>query len=64
MTGQELRALRKRLGMRQGDLGALLRCTRQQIGILENRDEVPHLYALAIQRVADVVDSDQCAEAA
>lgn len=64
MTGLELRKLRKRLGMRQDELGAILDCTRQQIGILENRDEVPRLYSLAIQRVADLAERELRTQAA
>lgn len=61
MTGREFRDLRKRLGLRQHDLGQRLDCTRQQISYLENRDTVPVLYEMALKHLAN---SEQLLDAA
>ena len=53
MTGAEFRSLRKRvLGMTQADLAVRFGCSRFHIGNIENAACVPHVYQLAIERLA------------
>ena len=51
MTGHEFRWRRVRLGLRQQDLAEHLQCTRQWIGTLEKRPDVPSIYALALMQL-------------
>lgn len=48
MSGHDFRWRRHRLGLKQQELADTMNVTRQWIGILEKRETVPPLYALAI----------------
>jgi DNA-binding transcriptional regulator YiaG len=54
MTAEELRAIRKRLGMRQVDFAEAIGRTRDRMKLWENKHvEVPQMAAMAIQHLSD-----------
>lgn len=48
MTGHDFKWRRHRLGLKQQELADKMQVTRQWIGLLEKRDVVPPVYALAL----------------
>ena len=55
MTGDELRSLRKkRLGLTQTQIGRVLGVSTGQVCILEQREILPPLYALAVMQLEKI----------
>lgn len=51
MSGTEFRNIRKSLGLRQGDLAAIMGYSRKHICVVENELTVPPVMALAIRHL-------------
>ncbi len=48
MTGHDFKWRRHRLGLKQQELADQMHVTRQWVGLLEKREVVPPVYALAL----------------
>ena len=55
MTGRELKALRKRLGLTQSQLADRMGCSRQHVYHIEHHPNPPLKTVLAVQQIAAVM---------